>query len=92
VKVSRTAVAITRILTNLTVRSNALLTLLFKLAAHGLPLARPPELRRPGLTPAAPEHGLEAIALYSRHAGRAQPETGMQLERARRRSDGSPAA
>jgi farnesyl-diphosphate farnesyltransferase len=92
VKVSRSTVAMTRILTNLTVRSNGLLTLLFKLSAHGLPLARPPELRRPELAPAAPEHGLEAIALYSRHATRAQPETGMQLERARRRSDGSPAA
>jgi farnesyl-diphosphate farnesyltransferase len=92
VKVSRSAVAMTRILTNLPVRSNGLLTLLFTLSARGLPLARLPELRRPGPTPAATEHGAEPIALYSRHATRAQPDAGMPLERALRRSDGSPAA
>jgi farnesyl-diphosphate farnesyltransferase len=91
VKVSRSTVAMTRILTNLAVRSNGWLTLLFKLSAHGLPLARPPELRRAGSAPTAAEHGLEPMALYSRHATRAAPEAGIQLERARRRSDGSPA-
>jgi farnesyl-diphosphate farnesyltransferase len=92
VKVSRSAVAMTRILTNLTVRSNGLLKILFTLSARGLPLAPLPELRRPGPTPAAAEHGAEPIALYSRHATRAQPDAGMPLERALRRSDGSPAA
>ena len=92
VKVSRSAVAMTRLLTNLTVRSNGLLRLLFEVAAHGLPLARPPELRH--ALPAAPaaEQILESVSLYSRPAARAQPEAGIQLERARRRSDGSPAS
>jgi farnesyl-diphosphate farnesyltransferase len=95
VKVSRTAVAMTRILTNLAVRSNGSLTLLFKLTARGLPLSRPPELRHAAQTPAAAEHileSLESIAVYSRPAARTQPDAVIQLERARRRSDGSPAS
>jgi farnesyl-diphosphate farnesyltransferase len=92
VKVSRNAVAMTRMLTNLTVRNNGLLRLLFEASARGLPLARPPELRH--AVPAAPaaEQILESVALYSRPAARAQPDAGIQLERARRRSDGSPAS
>jgi farnesyl-diphosphate farnesyltransferase len=95
VKVSRTAVAMTRLLTNLAVHSNGLLTLLFKLTARGLPLSRMPELRRAAQAPAAAEHileSLESIAVYSRPPARTQPEAGIQLERARRRSDGSPAS
>jgi 4,4'-diapophytoene synthase len=95
VKVARTAVAMTRILTNVTVRSNGLLTLLFKLTARGLPLSRPPELRHAAQTPAAAEHileSLETIAVYSRPAARTQPDAVIQMERARRRSDGSPAS
>jgi farnesyl-diphosphate farnesyltransferase len=92
VKVSRSAVAMTRILTNATVRSNGLLRLLFEICARGLPLARPPELHHAlPATPAA-EQILESVALYSRPAARAQPEAGIQLERTRRRSDGSPAS
>jgi farnesyl-diphosphate farnesyltransferase len=92
VKVSRSAVAMTRMLTNLTVGNNGLLRLLFEVSAHGLPLARPPELRH--VAPAAPaaEQILESVPVYSRPAARAQPEAGIQLERARRRSDGSPAS
>ena len=45
VKVSRRSVALTRVLTNLTVRSDTLLTRLFEFAARGLPLAPPSEAR-----------------------------------------------
>jgi farnesyl-diphosphate farnesyltransferase len=45
VKVTRSAVAMTRILTNAAVRRDAVLRLLFTTAAHGLPLARLSELR-----------------------------------------------
>jgi len=45
VKVTRSAVAMTRILTNAAVRRDAVLRLLFATAAHGLPLARLSELR-----------------------------------------------
>jgi hypothetical protein len=82
----------TRMLTNLTVRRNGLLKLLFSVSAHGLPLARLPELRRAAATIASAETGPEPIALYARHATRVQPEAGIPLERARRRSDGSPAS
>jgi farnesyl-diphosphate farnesyltransferase len=92
VKISRSAVAMTRMLTNLTVRNNGLLKLLFKLSARGLPLARPPELRRSAATLTSADSGPEPIALYARQATRAQPEAGIALERARRRSDGSPAS
>jgi 4,4'-diapophytoene synthase len=92
VKVSRSSVAMTRILTNLTVRNNGLLRLLFAVSAHGLPLARPPELRHATPAPPAAEQILESVALYSRPIARAQPEAGIPLERARRRSDGSPAS
>jgi len=47
VKVSRSAVAMTRILTNAAGRSDWMLRRLFALAARGLPLARLPDLRRP---------------------------------------------
>jgi farnesyl-diphosphate farnesyltransferase len=91
VKVSRSAVAMTRILTNATVRSNWLLTRLFELSARGLPLASACELGQSAGAPMSGEHELEPVALYSRHPARVQPEAGMQLERARRRSDGSSA-
>jgi hypothetical protein len=90
VKVSRTAVAMTRLLTNVAVRSNTSLTLLFKLTARGLPLSRTPELRHAQAPDA--EHILESVAVYSRPPARSQPEAGIQLERALRRSDGSPAS
>jgi len=65
------------------VGNNGLLRLLFEVSAHGLPLARPPELRH--VAPAAPaaEQILESVPVYSRPAARAQPEAGIQLERAR---------
>jgi len=47
VKVTHSAVAMTRLLTNVAGRSNWMLRALFAQAARGLPLARLPELRRP---------------------------------------------
>jgi farnesyl-diphosphate farnesyltransferase len=53
VKVTRSAVAMTRILTNVAGRSNWMLRRLFAQAAHGLPLARVADLRRPRPVPVA---------------------------------------
>jgi farnesyl-diphosphate farnesyltransferase len=51
VKVPRSAVAMTRILTNVAGRSDWMLRRLFAVAAHGLPLARLTDLRRPRTAP-----------------------------------------
>jgi farnesyl-diphosphate farnesyltransferase len=66
VKVTRNAVAMTRLLTNLAGRSDWMLRGLFAQAARGLPLARLSELRRPRPAPMSqqeepacePEHAL----------------------------------
>jgi farnesyl-diphosphate farnesyltransferase len=76
VKISRSAVAMTRILTDLCVRSDWLLRRLFSEAARGLPLATLSEVRRPQ---ADREFDDVSVGTY---AG-AQPS-----ERARRRSFG----
>jgi farnesyl-diphosphate farnesyltransferase len=58
VKVSRTAVAATRITTNVSVRNNWMLRRLFAVAARGVPLAPPGTVHRssrPALHVAAPE-------------------------------------
>jgi farnesyl-diphosphate farnesyltransferase len=58
VKVSRTAVAMTRLSTDAAGRSNAMLRMLFAMAARGLPLASRVELRRPRPQAANdPQHG-----------------------------------
>jgi farnesyl-diphosphate farnesyltransferase len=54
VKVPRSAVAMTRLLTNVAGRSNWMLRLLFARAARGLPLARLSDLRRPRPAPISP--------------------------------------
>jgi farnesyl-diphosphate farnesyltransferase len=54
VKVTRSAVATTRLLTNVAGRSNWMLRLLFAQAARGLPLARLSDLRRPRPAPISP--------------------------------------
>jgi farnesyl-diphosphate farnesyltransferase len=54
VKVTRSAVAMTRLLTNVAGRSNWMLRLLFAQAARGLPLARLSDLRRPRPAPISP--------------------------------------
>ena len=79
VKVPRSAVALTRISTNMTVRNDWMLRRLFDMAARGVPLAAPGSVRRstrPVLQVAAPapEYG---------HAVRSVP-----LERGARRSEG----
>ena len=51
VKVSRSAVAMTRLFTDAAGRSDRMLRLLFALAARSLPLARLSELRRPAAAP-----------------------------------------
>jgi hypothetical protein len=65
VKVTRSTVALTRVLTNVAGHGDWMLRLLFAQAARGLPLARLPELRRqraPQLNPTdavrEPEHAL----------------------------------
>jgi farnesyl-diphosphate farnesyltransferase len=91
VKVSRSAVAMTRILTNVAVRSDWSLRRLFELSARGLPLASPSELRRAAPMPMVAERELEQPASHSRQSTRAQPEAAVPPERARRRSEGSSA-
>jgi farnesyl-diphosphate farnesyltransferase len=54
VKVTRSAVAMTRLLTHVAGRSNWLLRLLFAQAARGLPLAHLTDLRRPRPEPITP--------------------------------------
>jgi hypothetical protein len=51
VKVTRSAVAMTRLLTDVAGRSNWMLRALFAFAARGLPLARLSDLRRPRSEP-----------------------------------------
>jgi farnesyl-diphosphate farnesyltransferase len=66
VKITRSAVGMTRVLTNAALRNDWVLRRLFSLAARGLPLARLSEVRRPRPEPAAvmlaldaePEHAL----------------------------------
>jgi farnesyl-diphosphate farnesyltransferase len=55
VKVTRSAVAMTRILTNVAGRSDWMLRRLFALAARGLPLARLTDVRRPRAAPTKSE-------------------------------------
>jgi farnesyl-diphosphate farnesyltransferase len=57
VKVSRRAVAMTRLLTDLTGRSDWMLRRLFAFAARGLPLTRVTDTRRPHVAHTAAPHG-----------------------------------
>jgi farnesyl-diphosphate farnesyltransferase len=57
VKVSRRAVAMTRLLTDLTGRSDWMLRRLFAFAARGLPLTRVTDTRRPYVAHTAAPHG-----------------------------------
>jgi farnesyl-diphosphate farnesyltransferase len=70
VKVPRSAVAMTRILTDVAGRSDWMLRRLFGLAARGLPLARLPELRRTRPAPVSvPEPAREAERGLRRYYG-----------------------
>ncbi len=71
VKVTRSAVAMTRLLTNVAGRSDWMLRGLFALAARGLPLACLPEPRRPRPTPAGlGEEALEPEQTLRRSYGK----------------------
>jgi len=70
VKVSRRAVAMTRVLTDLTGRSDWMLRRLFDVAARGLPLTRINDTRRPAVRPAADAPLAMAAEAQGRDAGR----------------------
>ncbi len=79
VKISHSAVALTRFLTELSVRNDWLLRRLFAQAARGLPLTRLPAAHRPGVA----QLNLDDLPAGETAAGTLEPE------RARRRSYGS---
>ena len=68
VKVTRSAVAMTRMLTNVAGRSDWMLRLLFAQAARGLPLARLADLRRPRPAPAEPRSKRRSMSRSTRCA------------------------
>ena len=74
VKVSRSAVAMTRILTSLAARNDGMLMRLFERAARGLPLAGPSAVRRPAPTAMFEDHTPGPTAEYNRLRLRSQPE------------------
>jgi farnesyl-diphosphate farnesyltransferase len=80
VKIPRSAVALTRISTNMTVRNNWMLKRLFDIAARGVPLAPAGTVRRPS----RPALHVAAPAPEYSHAVRAA----VPLERGARRSEG----
>jgi farnesyl-diphosphate farnesyltransferase len=83
VKVSHSAVAMTRILTSLAVRNDRMLQRLFEHAAKGLPLAAPSAVHGPARTTLFAAHTPGPTAEYSRPRA--------QLEGPGRRSNGSSA-
>jgi farnesyl-diphosphate farnesyltransferase len=60
VKVTRTAVSMTMLMTNTFIGNDWMLKRMFARAAHGLPLARLPEARWPRAAPALEDHGAES--------------------------------
>ena len=85
VKVPRSAVAVTRITTNISVRNNWMLKRLFDIAARGVPLAPAGSVRRP-LRPALLPSGSQTVALQSEYPpGADRP---VQIDRGARRSEG----
>jgi len=83
VKVSRSAVAMTRMLTSLAVRNDRMLLRLFEGAAAGLPLAAPAAVRGPARAAVLAAHTADPAAEYARVRLRSQ------LEGSSARSDGS---
>ena len=79
VKVSRSAVAMTRILTSLTARNDGMLMRLFERAARGLPLAGPSAVRRPPRTALFEDHTPGPTAEHNRLRLRSQPESATPL-------------
>jgi farnesyl-diphosphate farnesyltransferase len=86
VKVTRSAVAATRLLTGIALRHDWMLKGLFHWAARGLPLAELPEIR---LAPSPPVPFSEPITPYPATA--VTPPTAVPVERARHQSAGSSA-
>ena len=82
VKVSRSAVMMTRILTSLAAHNDRMLVRLFERAAAGLPLAPPSAVSRPGRAATIATQAPAPIAEYPRLTLRAHLGSG------RRRSDG----
>jgi farnesyl-diphosphate farnesyltransferase len=82
VKVSRSAVVMTRILTSLAVRSDRMLVRLFEQAADGLPLAAPSAVHRPRRPTTVLRHTPGSTAEGSRHTLRTD------MDGPERRSDG----
>jgi farnesyl-diphosphate farnesyltransferase len=60
VKVTRTAVSLTMLMTNAFIRNDWMLRRLFARAAHGLPLARLPEPRWPRAAPVLTDHNADS--------------------------------
>ena len=60
VKVTRTAVSLTMLMTNTFIRNDWMLRRLFARAAHGLPLARLPEPRWPRAAPVLTDHNADS--------------------------------
>jgi farnesyl-diphosphate farnesyltransferase len=85
VKVSRAAVALTRILTSVVVRNDRMLVRLFEGAARGLPLAAASAVQRPDRAEMFAAHSPAPTAEYSGLRLRSP------LESSRRRSNGSSA-
>ncbi len=79
VKVSRSAVAMTRILTSLTARNDGMLMRLFARAARGLPLAGPSAVRRPARAAMFEDHTPGPTAEHNRLRLRSQPESSTPL-------------
>jgi farnesyl-diphosphate farnesyltransferase len=80
VKVPRSAVAVTRITTNISVRNNWMLERLFDIAAKGVPLAPPGTVRRPS------RPGLLHVAVPTPEYNHALMP--VQIDRGARRSEG----
>ena len=95
VKVSRSAVTMTRVLTDLTVHSDWLLRRLFDFAARGLPLAPASEVRRARIAPGIadpPAPGLAVTTIDLARAPRVPAEADFGFEHAPLRTDRSSAS
>jgi farnesyl-diphosphate farnesyltransferase len=85
VKVPRSAVAVTRITTNISVRNNWMLKRLFDIAARGVPLAPAGTVRRPSRAPLLPD---PAAPTPEYEAAFAVGARAAQVDRGARRSEG----
>ena len=85
VKVPRSAVAVTRITTNISVRNNWMLRRLFDIAARGVPLAPAGTVRRPSRPALLPGTALTGDPQSQYQLGAARP---VQIDRGARRSEG----